>query len=254
MVALMPRSLLAAVVVLAAALLSVPSPAPAADQKLPVPEIERIVRDYLLREPEVVYQAIQELQKRQQAEEASRQKEMIAAKRDDIFHLAGDPSGGNVTGDVTLVEFFDYHCGYCRSMAPSLRALLAQDQKLRFVFKDLPVLGPDSVTAAKVAVAASKLDPSRYQSLHFALMQSKDLSKDAVLAIAAKQGYDRGRLEAEMDSDWVKARIESNLTLANTLGVNGTPSFVIGDTLIPGATDITHLAELIDQQRRQAAN
>jgi protein-disulfide isomerase len=233
---------------LAGTLLLSASPARAQD-KLPTEEVEQIVREYLLREPEIIYQAIQELQKRQQAAESSRQKAMIAQHGDDIFRHRDDPVAGNQSGDVTLVEFFDYRCGYCRSMSAGLRSLIKGDEQLRFVFKELPVLGPDSVTAAKAALAAAKLDQERYPDFHFALMQSKDLSQDAVLEVAARQGYDRQRLEAEMAESWVQARIDENLALAEKLGISGTPSFVVGETLIPGAIEIGQLAQQVGAQR-----
>lgn len=229
-----------------------PTPAWAADPSLPVPEIERIVREYLLREPEVIYQAIQELQRRQKAEEAARQQAAIASSHDEIYRNAEDPVHGREDARVTLVEFFDYRCGYCRSMSANLRKLMEGDRDLRFVFKELPVLGPDSVVAAKAALAANKLDPARYADFHFALMQAKDLSQEAVLALAESKGYDPEALRAEMDASWVAARIDANHDLANRLGINGTPSFVIGDTLIPGAVDMGELVGKISEQRRQA--
>ena len=232
--------------------LLVPGPPTFADDKLPVGEVEQIVRDYLMREPEIIYQAIQELQKRQQAAEATRQQEMIAEHSDDIFRKAEDPLAGNSLGDITLVEFFDYRCGYCRSMVSGLQQLIGSDQKLRFVFKELPVLGPDSVVAARAGLAAAKLDQAKYYDFHMALMQSKDLDRDTILAIAVKQGYDRDQIAAEMDQDWVKTRIAENQALAEKLGISGTPSFVIGKTLIPGAVDLTKLAQIISDERKAA--
>ncbi len=229
---------------------SATEPSSAGPGKLPVSEVEKIVHDYLMREPEVIYQAIQELQKRQQAEEATRQQAMIAQHSDEIFRHEADPIAGNAEGDVTLVEFFDYHCGYCRSMVPGLQAMIGADPELRFVFKDLPVLGPDSVTAAKAALAASKLDPKKYFDFHLALMKSKDLSRDAILSVAVEQGYDRDQIAAEMDQPWVQERIDANLALAEKLGINGTPSFVVGKTLIPGAVDLGRLAQLVSDERK----
>jgi protein-disulfide isomerase len=244
----MRRNALAVIVALIGGLLMPAAPSSAQD-KLPAEEVERIVREYLLREPEIIYQAIQELQKRQQAEESARQKAMIAQNADEIFRAEGDPVAGDPSGNVTLVEFFDYRCGYCRSMAANLQKLIESDSNLRFVFKELPVLGPESVTAAHAALAADKLDPKKYPGFHFSLMQAKELGRDAVLDLAAKAGYDREQLAAEMDQDWVKNRIDANLALAEQLGISGTPSFVIGDTLIPGAVDMGQLVQLIIDQR-----
>ena len=179
------------VAALALSVVSLSPAARAADEALPVPEIEKIVRDYLMREPQVIYEAIQELQKRQQAAEAERQKATIVSRADEIFRHPDDPIAGDADGDVTLVEFFDYRCGYCRNMAGNLRTLVDTDDNLRFVFKELPVLGPDSVVAAKAALAAAKIDHDKYYDFHMALMQSKDLSQEAVLSLAAAKGYNR---------------------------------------------------------------
>ena len=248
----MIRTLPLAAVALLAGALAGPPAAIAADP-LPVPEIEKIVREYLLREPEVIYPAIQELQKRQQEAEAARQQVTIAEKADEIFRLSGDPVVGPEDGKVTLVEFFDYHCGYCRSMVGNLRGLVEKDSQLRFVFKELPVLGPDSVVAAKAALAAARLDDSKYYDFHLALMQSKELTREAILATAVANGYDQDRLAAEMEQDWVKTRLDENHALAEKLGISGTPSFVVGKTLIPGAVDLGKLAQLV-QDERTAAN
>ena len=247
----MLRTCLVAALALGAVQL-VPNSARAADAALPKAEIEQIVRDYLLREPEVIYQAIQELQKRQQAAEAERQQTAIVERADEIFRHADDPIVGNAAGDVTLVEFFDYHCGYCRSMVGNLRNLVDGDKQLRFVMKELPVLGPDSITAAKAALAASKLDPAKYYDFHLALMQSKDLGLETVLKVAAAEGYDSQALKTEMGAAWIQERLDANHALAESLGINGTPSFVIGKTLIPGAVDIGRLAQLVIDERQTA--
>jgi protein-disulfide isomerase len=248
----MPRSILAAALAMGGILLALPLGA-AAQDKLPVDQIEKIVKDYLMREPEVIYQAIQELQKRQQAEEATRQQVAITEQADQIFRHEADPIAGNADGDVTLVEFFDYHCGYCRSMTSGLQQLVGTDKNLRFVFKELPVLGPDSVVAAKAALAAAKIDESKYYDFHLALMRSKELSRDAIFTAAVASGYDKDQLAAEMEQDWVKTRLDENHALAEKLGINGTPSFVVGKTLIPGAVDLGKLAQLV-QDERTAAN
>jgi protein-disulfide isomerase len=238
---------LAAACVLAGLVLGGASACQAAEPDLPVDQVEKIVRDYLLREPEIIYQALQELQRRQAEAEAARQKAAIAAHQDELLNAPDTPVGGNPDGDVTLVEFFDYRCAYCRRVVPSMRALLDDDRGLRVVFKEFPVLGEDSVRAARAALASQS--QGGYVPFHFALMAADDLSMPGIRAAAAAVGLDPDRLEADMSSPEVIAAIEANYELANQLGIEGTPAFVIGDQLIPGAVDKARLDQLIRQAR-----
>ena len=238
---------LARACLMAGVLLGMSAKAPVGAEDLPADQIEKIVRDYLLREPEVVYEALQELQRRQAAEAEARQREAIAANRNELLDAPHTPIGGNPNGDVTLIEFFDYRCAYCRRVVSSMRALLDEDRNLRVVFKDLPVLGPDSVRAAKAALASRKQDG--YVPFHFALMASDDLSMEGIRAAAASVGLDPDRLEADMASPEVMAAINANYALANKLGIEGTPAFVIGDQFIPGAVDKARLEQLINEER-----
>jgi protein-disulfide isomerase len=238
---------LAAACVLAGLVLGGASACQAAEPELPVHQVEKIVRDYLLREPEIIYEALQELQRRQAEAEAARQKAAIAAHQDELLDAPDTPVGGNPDGDVTLVEFFDYRCAYCRRVVPSMRALLDEDRGLRVVFKEFPVLGEDSVRAARAALASQSQDG--YVPFHFALMAADDLSIEGIRAAAAAVGLDPDRLEADMSSPEITAAIEANYELANQLGIEGTPAFVIGDQLIPGAVDKTRLDQLIRQAR-----
>jgi protein-disulfide isomerase len=215
--------------------------------ELPVEQIEKIVRDYLLREPEVVLQALQEIQRREAEATAERQRAAIAKNQQKLLDDPHTPIGGNPDGDVTLVEFFDYRCVYCRRVVSSLRELLDEDQGLRVVFKDMPVLGPDSVRAARAALASRKQDA--YVPFHFALMATDDLSLAGIRATAKSVGLDPDRLEADMDAPEVSAVIEANYALAQELGIEGTPAFVIGGQLIPGAIEKARLEHLIDEAR-----
>ena len=217
------------------------------EAELPVEQVEKIVRDYLLREPEVIYQALEELQRRQAAAEAERQRVAVAANRAQLVDRADDPVAGNPAGDVTVVEFFDYQCQYCRRVVPSLQALLAEDQELKVVFKEFPILGEASVTAARAALAAREQD--RYLPFHFALMSAGDLSLETIMALAESVGLDSERLASDMDSPAIATRLQANLALARELGIEGTPAFVVGDELIPGAVDKTRLAQLIATAR-----
>jgi protein-disulfide isomerase len=236
--------LLAGIIMLAAG-----ASATSADQRadLPVEQIEKIVREYLLREPEIVYQALEELQRRQAAAEAARQQAAIADNQRELLNDPASPIGGNPDGEVTLVEFFDYRCAYCRRVVSSVRALLDEDRDLRVVFKELPVLGPDSERAARAALASRR--QGGYVPFHFALMAADDLSLPGIRAAAEAVGLDADRLEADMAAPEVNAAIQANYALANELGIEGTPAFVIGTQLIPGAVDKARLEELIREAR-----
>lgn len=234
-------------IMLAAAWAPARADEPAAAADLPVEQIEQIVREYLLREPEVVYRALEELQRRQAEAAAARQQAAIVDNQNELLNDPGSPVGGNQDGDVTLIEFFDYRCAYCRRVVSSMRALLEEDRDLRVVFKELPVLGPDSVRAARAALASRR--QGGYVPFHFELMAADDLSLQGIRAAAEAVGLDADRLEADMASPEVIAAIEANYALANELGIEGTPAFVIGTQLIPGAVDKARLEELIREAR-----
>jgi protein-disulfide isomerase len=214
---------------------------------LPVEQVEKIVREFLLREPEIIYQALEELQRRQAEAAAERQRAAVATNRAQLVDQAGDPVAGNPAGNVTVVEFFDYQCQYCRRVVPSLQALLAEDRDLKVVFKEFPILGEASVTAARAALAAREQD--RYLPFHFALMSARDLSLDSIMTLAEGVGLDTERLARDMGSPAIEAQLQANLELARELGIEGTPAFVVGDALIPGAVDKTRLAQLIEEAR-----
>jgi protein-disulfide isomerase len=239
---------LAQVCLIAVVTLGASVSAQADEPRLPADQVEQIVRDYLLREPEIVYEALQELQRRQAEVAQARQRAAIAENQAELLEAPHTPVGGNPDGDVTLVEFFDYRCAYCRRVVLSMQALLDEDRDLRMVFKELPVLGPDSVRAARAALASRQ--QNGYVPFHFALMTADDLSLAGIRAVADSVGLDPDRLERDMASAEVSAAIDANYRLANELGIEGTPAFVIGDQLIPGAVDKARLEQLIREQRQ----
>ncbi|WGF89003.1 DsbA family protein [Marinivivus vitaminiproducens] len=210
-------------------------------------EIETVVRELLMREPELIVQAVQELQRRQAAQAAEHQKSVIAARSDELLHDPAAPVAGNPDGDVTMVEFMDFQCGYCRRMVPTIQALIADDPDLRVVFKELPVLGPESVEAAKAALASAR--QGKYLDYHLALMASEDLSAEGLRTQAEAVGLNVDRLFEDMKSPEIAAAIDANLALANELGVEGTPALVIGDAFVPGAVDGDQLRSLIARAR-----
>ncbi|MGP8119401.1 MAG: DsbA family protein, partial [Xanthobacteraceae bacterium] len=164
---------------------------------------------------------------------------------------------GNPDGDVTLVEFFDYSCGYCKRALPDLMALLKDDPRLRIVLKEFPILGPGSTEAARVAIAVRMQDPggAKYLAFHQQLLATPGpASKDKALAAAEQQGLDMARLASDMASDEVNATLAEDARLASAVGATGTPAYVVGKELVVGAIGVAGLKDHIDGARRQAAN
>lgn len=247
-------SLIAAALALGAVLVV---PAAQAQDKTPAMDpqqrgaIETVVREYLLANPEVIVDAIRLYREREQQAQADQAKMALSAHKNSLINDPDAPVAGNPKGDVTVVEFFDYHCGYCKRVFPVLRELLDSDKNLRWVFKEFPILGPESVTASRAALAAWKLDPAKYLDFHAALMAtSGGLPEDRILKIAKTAGYDADKLKKEMASDSVTAEINRNHQIAETLGIRGTPAFIVGDELVPGAVDVDTLRQLIAKARK----
>ena len=211
---------------------------------------EQRVREYLLKNPEVIMEALQILQERQRNAEAEGLKRTIAERSDEILNDPAAPVGGDPAGDVTLVEFFDYNCHYCRKVAPSVVELEEADPDLRLVYKEFPILGPGSQFAARAALASRKQD--KYVPFHNALMQATEqVTEETVMEIARTVGLDPGQLKGDMQDPAIQEAIARNLQLANALGITGTPSFVIGDRVVPGAVELRTLQGLIAEVRQQ---
>jgi protein-disulfide isomerase len=213
--------------------------------------VENVVREYLLANPEVIVEAIRIYREREQQAQEAKAREALAAHKGALLDGSDSPFAGNPKGDVTVVEFFDYHCGYCKRVFPLLQELLKTDKNLRWVFKEFPILGPESVTASRAALAAWQVDPAKYVAYHAALMQASGrLSEERVLKIAEGVGYDAGKLKKAMSSDPVEREINRNHQIAETLGIRGTPAFIVGNELVPGAIDIDTLRRLIAEARK----
>ena len=214
-----------------------------------IDEFEQRVHDYLLENPEVIMEALRVLQERQRAAEAESLKRTIAERSAEILNDPDAPVAGNPSGDTTLVEFFDYNCPYCRRVAPTVNGLIEDDAGLRVVYKEIPILGPGSRFAARAALASRA--QGKYLAFHDALMNAgQQVSEDSVIEIARAVGLDVDRLAEDMEDPAIEAAIARNLELANALGITGTPSFVIGDRVVPGAVDRATLEGLIIQARR----
>lgn len=235
----------------AAVALAVLSPAVQA-QSVPAEQrqaIEQVVREYLLAHPEVIVEAIEELQKRERADDDRKAKQGLAQNKSKLFNDPTSPVAGNPKGDVTLVEFFDYQCGYCKSVLADVQRLLKDDGKVKFVFKEYPILGPASVVAAKAALAARV--QGKYEVFHYALMGHRGpLDEATIMKVAASVGLDADRLRKDMDSPDVQQALGANLALAEQLGIRGTPGFVVGDRIVPGAIKLEDMKKLVAEARK----
>ncbi|MDR3530148.1 MAG: DsbA family protein [Rhodopila sp.] len=211
-------------------------------------EIVAIVHDALKQDPSILRDAITALQadEGERTQEASRA--AIAQSRDRLVTPA-DPVAGDPHGDVTIVEFFDTRCPYCRRLEPVMDSFLAKDKKVRLVYKDLPILGPASVLGTKALLAAQKQDA--YGKMREAVMKlPPDTTIKQIESSARALGLDWPRMARDMEDPSVQARIDENLKLAHSLGIQGTPALVIGDELVPGAVDLPELQKLVAEARR----
>ena len=212
--------------------------------------IEDIARDYILENPEVLVQAVRVLRDRRQLADQTRNRATLAAKRDELAADPAAPVGGNPDGNVTVVEFFDYNCPYCKAVYPRIAQLLAEDDQIRFVYKEWPILGPVSELAAKMALAVWKQDPDKYEAFHAALLSVRGrLTEDAVFAAAQGLGLDVERLKSRMQAPEIAADLARNKALAGSLGITGTPAFVVGENLVPGAASLAQMKALVDRAR-----
>ena len=215
-------------------------------------EIRKIVRDYLIRNPEVIVEALQEMRRRDEAAKQTATKKAVEVSRDALLRNAADPVGGNRKGNATVVEFFDYNCGWCKRAYPHLLAATKTDGKIRIVFKEYPILAPSSRQAARAALAAAK--QGKYRELHDRLMRHRGaLDETKIMAIAAQAGLDIPKLKADMAAREIEAAIDANLELAGRLGIRGTPAFVIGSKVIPDMMRAGDYAAEIARARKECA-
>ncbi len=199
-------------------------------------EVVEVVRNYLTKNPEILVEMTTELDRRQQAEQDAQQTKAISENADALFRSDKAFAAGNPDGDVTVVEFFDYNCGFCRRARPDVVKLIENDDKVKFVAKELPIFGEDSENAAKGALAAMKQD--KYFEMHQRLFTDPGkANKEKVLRIANDIGLDVPQLEADMESEEVQEALEEARELAQELGLQGTPLYLIGDRVIPGAPE-----------------
>jgi protein-disulfide isomerase len=213
--------------------------------------IEQTVHDYLLSHPELIIEVLQEAKEKQKEDRVERARDSINSSRGELLDDPGSPVGGNPKGDVTIIEFFDYRCPYCKAVEPSIEALLREDANLRIVYKEYPILGTASVFAARVALAARK--QNKYDKFHEAMMATKGeaaITVPVVLGIARSVGLDLDKLKADVLSPDIDAILRRNYALADALNIEGTPGIVIGNAIANGAADVGSLRQMIAADRQ----
>lgn len=249
---------------LLAAALAIAFAAPASAQQMSAPKpaqtsfdesesraIEEIVHDYLVSNPEVLLEVMDALETKRSAQQSASQKRAIAEAGPALFETPEGTALGNPDGDVTVVEFFDYNCSFCKKAMADMDALVKNDADVRFVLKEIPVLGPQSVGAATVSLAFRELAPEKYAEFHRVLLAARGVADEAkALTVAEDFGISEEQLRPVMGSAAVKAALQEADQLANSLAINGTPSYVIADKVLPGAVGLKTLTATIANVRK----
>jgi len=217
-------------------------------------ELEKFIHDYVVSHPEVLLEAQEALQAKQQAAQRDHDKKIIDANSKEIFSDAGDLVVGNPEGDVTVVELFDYNCPYCKHAAQDMKALTAGDAGVRFVLKEFPILGQDSIAASRVSIAFQMVAPDKFKQFHNALMSSRTrASGDVAFEIAAKLGVSKETIKEKLGDPAIDAKIRKTYTLANELNLTGTPSYIVGDEAMAGAVGAPALEQKVANMRKCAS-
>ncbi len=214
--------------------------------------IGEIVKDYLLKNPEVLTEVIAELEKRQAEAQQVAQAGAVKETKQTLLNASHSYVVGNPSGDLTLVEFFDYNCGYCKKALADVQTLMKSDPKLRVVLKDFPVLGPDSVEASRVALAAkNQLQGQKLFDYHVKVLDTRGrVNGERAMAVAKEMGLDMARLQKDIEGADVRNALQENMALGDKLNLTGTPAFIIGETVIPGAVGIEPLKQVVDNVRQ----
>ncbi len=210
--------------------------------------VKELILETIRKNPEVIREAITQLQKQEEQTQASQIKSILSKKRELIERDPNAPVLGNPSGSVTVVEFFDYNCPYCKRAASDIKKLTEDDKNIRLVYREFPILGEGSVFAARAALASR--NQGKYEAMHSALMSLKRAEEKSVLEAAGELGLDLEKLKADMKAPDVEKHIAVSMELAQALGINGTPSFIIGDAFVPGAVPLSELQKLVADSRK----
>ncbi len=209
--------------------------------------IRELALEAILERPEILREAIAILQQRDQQSRISAAQSTLESRRDEIDNDPNAPVLGNPEGDVTIVEFFDYNCPYCKRAAEMIEPLLEEDDGIRLVYREWPILGDGSVFAARAALAARRQD--KYEEMHRALMSQSRVSEESTLKAAQELRLDVDQLQEDMKAPEVEDHINASMELARTLGISGTPTVPVGDRVIPGLVPLQQLQEFVKEAR-----
>ena len=212
------------------------------------PPLDQAIERYIRSHPEVIEQALQSLEGKRQRDGKLRVRQAIATHQEELLRDPASPVSGNLNGDVTVIEFFDYRCGYCKRVASAVTQLQKDEPGVRVVYKDFPILGEVSIFGARAALAAR--EQGKHQAFHEAMLASEsELTTEGILAIAQRVGLDVKKLEMDLQAPEWQAAIDRNYALATLLGISGTPGFVVGNEVYPGALELAGLKALVAKAR-----
>ncbi|MEM1352464.1 MAG: DsbA family protein [Pseudomonadota bacterium] len=209
------------------------------------------VRSYLMENPEIIIEAVNALEQRQAAEQAAADIDLVSQNADELFDDGFSYVGGNPDGDITLVEFLDYRCGFCKRAFTEVEGLLETDGNIRFVVKEFPILGEQSLLASRFAIATKMVEgDENYKALHDALLSfNGDITMPALRRLAGTFNLDADAIEARMDDPEITANLQATRALAERLRISGTPTFVLGDEMLRGFLPADQMQQMVDEKR-----
>lgn len=213
-------------------------------------DVNQLIKTYIQQNPKDILDSVTNYQIEEQRKSEQDAMKKVSEKLTEIQNNPLDPIAGNPQGDVVLVTFFDYSCGYCKRLVPSIVELLKEDKNLKVVFKEHPILGENSVLESKVSLAVNSIAPEKYFDFHTKLMASRVTGLESILKIVSDVGLDTKLVQEKMNSPEISSLLESNNALADTIGVRGTPALIIGDKFIPGSIDLATMKQLIAEVRK----
>lgn len=223
-----------------------------ADEVLNEEQIKKLALEAILENPEVLEEAFEKLQAIQAQREEGRIQKALMERRNELENDANAPVLGNPDGSITVVEFFDYNCPYCKRAMEPLKKLLAADGRVRLVYREWPILGQDSLLAAQLALAAR--EQGAYEEMHWKLMSSERANRENALTAARELGLDIEKLQKDMESPEIIKHIQKSMELADAFGIRGTPAFIIGDNLAPGFIPLERLQDMVNQAAKATSN